>query len=212
MRPTIIGIAGGTCSGKSTLTRALAERFQERTAVVLHDFYYRSHSDLPLEKRAHLNYDEPAAFETELLVDHLRALAGGAAIDMPTYDYVHHDRAADTIRVEPQPVIIVEGILVLAEPELRDLFDIKIFVDTDADVRLLRRIRRDAVERGRSLESVERQYIDTVKPMHELYVEPSKRCADLIVPEGGNNLVALEMLIHRIQRIIDDHQAERLVP
>lgn len=207
MKPTIIGIAGGTCSGKSTLTRALAEKFADAKAVVLHDNYYRSHTDMPLAERAELNYDEPAAFETELLVEHLSGLLAGRGFDMPTYDYVHHDRAEATVRVEPHPVVIVEGILVLAEPALRELFDIKVFVDTDADVRLLRRIARDAVERGRSLESVSRQYLDTVKPMHELYVEPSKRAADLIVPEGGNNLVALEMLIHRIQRIVDDNPA-----
>lgn len=209
MRPTIIGIAGGTCSGKSTLTRALAQRFADQTAVLLYDNYYRSHPELPLVERAKLNYDEPAAFETDLLVSHLRELLQGRAIDMPTYDFVHHDRAAETVRVQPYPVIVVEGILVLSQTQLRELFDIKIYVDTDADVRLLRRIRRDAVERGRSLDSVERQYLDTVKPMHELYVEPSKRCADLIVPEGGNNLVALDMLIHRVRRIIEDNASAR---
>ncbi|MBD3689551.1 uridine kinase [Nanchangia anserum] len=207
MRPTIIGIAGGTCSGKSTLTRALSERFVDQTAVMLHDNYYRSRPDLPLAERAALNYDEPAAFETSLLISHLRALLAGECVEMPTYDYVHHDRAEPTITIRPRPVIIVEGILVLTEQELCDVCDIKIFVDTDADVRLLRRIRRDAVERGRSLESVERQYLQTVKPMHELYVEPSKRRADIIVPEGGSNLVALDMLTHRIQRIIEDHAA-----
>ncbi|MDU0969184.1 MAG: uridine kinase [Actinomycetaceae bacterium] len=205
--PTIIGIAGGTCSGKSTLTRALGSRFPDRTAVVLHDNYYCAHPEMPLEERAKLNYDEPAAFETSLLVKHLMELLKGRPVQMPTYDYVHHDRAAETITVQPHPVIIVEGILVLAEEALRDLFDIKIFVDADADVRLMRRIRRDAVERGRSLESVEKQYMTTVKPMHELYVEPSKRQADLIIPSSGNNFVALDMLTHRIQRIVDDTDA-----
>lgn len=196
----VVGIAGGTGSGKTTLTRALIEKFQGHTSVIFHDNYYKSHNDLTYEERSALNYDAPEAFDTDLMVDQLQQLIDGQAIDCPVYNYSIHNRSDETVRVEPAPVIIVEGILIFAEPELCDLLDIKIFVDTDADVRILRRIKRDVIERGRTLDSVESQYLETVKPMHELYVEPSKRRADIIVPEGGRNLVALDMLMHRIER------------
>ncbi len=200
----VIGIAGGTGSGKTTLTRAIETRFAPNASVVFHDNYYKAHDDLDYDERAKLNYDAPEAFDNDLMVDQLRQLIGGSAIDCPTYDYAQHNRSATTIRIEPAPVILVEGIVLFAEPRLCDLCDVKIFVDTDADVRILRRIKRDVVERGRSIESVEAQYLSTVKPMHELYVEPSKRRADIIVPEGGHNLVALEMLFHRIEHEITD--------
>ncbi|USR79103.1 uridine kinase [Arcanobacterium pinnipediorum] len=195
----VIGIAGGTGSGKTTLTRAIESRFAPHASVIFHDAYYKAHDDLSYEERAQLNYDHPDSFDNALLVSHLDKLLSGHAIEAPVYDYAAHNRAKHTQHIEPAPVLIVEGILLFAEPQICDLCDVKIFVDTDADVRILRRIKRDVIERGRSLESVESQYLATVKPMHELYVEPSKRRADLIVPEGGHNMVALDMLVHRIE-------------
>ncbi|QRV01845.1 uridine kinase [Arcanobacterium phocisimile] len=195
----VIGIAGGTGSGKTTLTRAIESRFAPNASVIFHDSYYKAHDDLSYEERSKLNYDHPQSFDNALLVQHIHQLLKGQAIEAPVYDYANHNRAEHTQHIEPAPVLIIEGILIFAEPQLCDLCDVKIFVDTDADVRILRRIKRDVVERGRSLESVEAQYLDTVKPMHELYVEPSKRRADLIVPEGGHNMVALDMLVHRIE-------------
>lgn len=200
MSALVVGIAGGTGSGKTTLTRAVVEEFSGHTSVIYHDNYYKQHDDLTYEQRTKLNYDAPEAFDTDLMVAQLKELIAGNPIETPVYDYSIHNRSEETVRVEPAPVIIVEGILIFAEEEICDLCDIKIFVDTDADVRILRRIKRDVIERGRNLESVESQYLKTVKPMHELYVEPSKRRADIIVPEGGRNLVALQMLMHRIER------------
>ncbi|WP_311776705.1 uridine kinase [Trueperella abortisuis] len=197
-KPIVIGIAGGTGSGKTTLTRAIEAKFASQAAVVFHDNYYRPHDDLPLEERAKLNYDHPDAFDNDYMISQLRQLISGQAIDCPTYDYANHTRAKETVRIEPAPVILVEGIVLFVEQRLCDLFDVKIFVDTDADVRILRRVKRDVIERGRTIESVVQQYLATVKPMHELYVAPSKRRADIIVPEGGHNLVALDMLVHRI--------------
>ena len=199
----VIGIAGGTGSGKTTLTKALMRHFPDRVAVVYHDNYYKRHDDLDYESRTKLNYDAPEAFDNELMVDHLHQLVSGKAIDCPVYDYSIHNRTEDVIRIEPLPIIIVEGILIYADPDIAAVCDIKLFVDTDADVRILRRMKRDVIERGRTIESIEQQYLSTVKPMHELYVEPSKRQADLIIPEGGNNLVALDMMIHRIHREIE---------
>lgn len=195
-----VGVAGGTGSGKTTLTRALLDRFSGQSSVVFMDNYYKDQSHLTWDERVMTNYDAPEAFDVELMADHLQQLRAGKAIDCPVYNFAAHNRAAETIRVEPSPVLVVEGILLFALPELTEQLDLKLFVDTDADVRILRRIQRDVVERGRSLASVEEQYLQTVKPMHELYVDPSKRSADLIIPEGGRNIVALDTLINRIER------------
>lgn len=202
MTPLVIGIAGGTGSGKTTMTAALLDHFAGRASVLYHDNYYCAHPELSFAEKLKLNYDSPEQFDNDLLVGHLRQLVAGQPIDSPTYDYVAYDRAERTVRIDPKPVILVEGILIFADPRLCELMDIKLFVDTDADVRLLRRIKRDVIERGRAIESVERQYLATVKPMHEVYVEPSKRQADIIIPEGGRNMVALDMLIHRIEHVL----------
>lgn len=199
MEVMTIGIAGGTGSGKTTLTRRLQKEFAGDVSILYHDNYYKPHNELDYEHRSKLNYDHPDAFDTPLLVQHLTALRQGKSIRCPVYDYAIHNRSEQFITIHPTKVIIVEGILIFADPVLRKLLDIKIFVDTDADVRILRRIMRDVQERGRSLDSVVKQYLSTVKPMHEQYVEPSKRTADIIVPEGGYNLVALEMIIQRVK-------------
>ena len=196
----VIGIAGGSGSGKTTLMKNLVQKFGDAVTVVSHDNYYRRHDELTYEERCLINYDEPAAFETDLMARHLDALRHGEIIECPVYDYTVHNRSNEVVRIEPKPVIIVEGILIFADEELRDLMDIRIFVDTDADVRLCRRIKRDVNKRGRTLESVLTQYQQTVKPMHERYVEPSKKYADIVVPEGGKNLVALDMIMGRIER------------
>ena len=193
-----IGIAGGTGSGKTTITRRLQQRFADNVSVIYHDNYYKAHNDMTYEERAKLNYDCPDAFDTERMVRDLKELRAGRSVRCPVYDYTVHNRSDKTLLVNPSPVIIVEGILIFQDPGLCELLDIKIFVDTDADVRILRRIVRDVRDRGRSLQSVVDQYLTTVKPMHEMYVEPSKRNADIIVPEGGHNLVAMDMLIERI--------------
>lgn len=200
----VIGIAGGTGSGKTTLMRNLITEFSDVVTVLSHDNYYRRHDELTYEERCRLNYDEPAALETDLMARHLDALRRGEAIDCPVYDFTVHNRSDETIRITPEKVIIVEGILIFENKELRDLMDIRIFVDTDADVRLCRRIKRDVRDRGRSLESVIEQYQTTVKPMHEQYVEPSKKFADIIVPEGGKNTVALDMIMGRIRRHLEE--------
>ena len=203
MNTMVIGIAGGTGSGKTTLTLRLKERFGEDVSILYHDNYYRQHDEMPYEERCKLNYDHPDAFDTERLVEDLRALQRGETVHSPTYDYTVHNRAAETVEVRPAKVVLVEGILIFVDPVLRSLMDIKIFVDTDADVRILRRIVRDVKKRGRSLDSVVQQYLTTVKPMHEQFVEHSKRYADLIVPEGGKNAVALEMIIQRVKSHIE---------
>lgn len=194
-----IGIAGGTGSGKTTITRRLIQKFSNNVSVIYHDNYYKAHNELNYEQRALLNYDCPDAFDTDLMISDLKRLRAGEAIRCPVYDYTIHNRSDKTVLVKPSPVVIVEGILILQDTRLCELLDIKIFVDTDADVRILRRIVRDVRDRGRSLESVVDQYLTTVKPMHEMYVQPSKRNADIIVPEGGHNLVAMDMLIERIR-------------
>lgn len=199
MDTMVIGIAGGTGSGKTTLTKRLKERFSQEVAVLNHDNYYKSHSELPFEERCKLNYDHPDAFDTDLFVRDLAALRRGETIHCPTYDYTVHDRSDRTIEVSPTRVIIVEGILIFENAALRELMDIKVFVDTDADVRILRRVLRDVKERGRTLDSVVDQYLTTVKPMHDAFVEPSKKYADLIVPQGGRNTVAFAMLVERIR-------------
>ena len=200
----VIGIAGGTGSGKTTLMKNLIARFQGDVTVLSHDNYYKRHDELTYEERCRLNYDEPAALETDLMARHLDRLRRGEAIDCPVYDFTVHNRSDETVRIEPKKVIIVEGILIFEDQPLRDLMDIRIFVDTDADVRLCRRIKRDVNKRGRTLESVLEQYQQTVKPMHEKYVEPSKRFAHIVIPEGGKNMVALDMVIGRIQRHLKD--------
>ena len=200
----VIGIAGGTGSGKTTLMKNLIAKFENDVTILSHDNYYKRHDDLTYEERCKLNYDEPAALETDLMAAHLDRLRHGQAIDCPVYDFTQHNRSNETIRIEPRKVIIVEGILIFENQPLRDLMDIRIFVDTDADVRLCRRIKRDVNKRGRSLESVLLQYQETVKPMHEMYVEPSKKYANIIVPEGGKNLVALDMITGRIQRHLEE--------
>ena len=200
----VIGIAGGTASGKTTLMKNLINEFGGQVTVLSHDNYYKRHDDMPYEERCMLNYDEPAAFDTSLMVYHLDQLRHGYSIECPVYDFTVHNRSEETIRLVPHKVIIVEGILIFENEELRNLMDIKIFVDTDADIRLCRRIKRDVNKRGRSLESVLAQYQQTVKPMHERYVEPSKKYADLVVPEGGKNLVALNMITGHIQHYLDE--------
>ena len=198
MKPLIIGIAGGTGSGKTTLVERLREQFGDDISVLAHDSYYKAHHDLPMEERRLLNYDHPSSFDTDRMIADLEQLRAGHPIERPVYDYTIHDRTEETVTVQPNKVILVDGILVFEDPGLRDLMDIKIFVDTDADVRILRRILRDVKERGRSLDSVVEQYLSTVKPMHEQFIEPSKRYADIIVPEGGKNLVAIMMIVQRI--------------
>ncbi|MBQ2753414.1 MAG: uridine kinase [Firmicutes bacterium] len=198
----IVGIAGGTGSGKTTITRRIMERFGNKVSVVYHDNYYRAHDDLTYEQRCKLNYDHPNAFDNDLFLKHLKELKKGHSISCPVYDYTVHNRSDKTTVVNPSKVVIVEGILIFQDRRICDLMDIKIFVDTDADVRILRRIRRDVRERGRSLESVIDQYLTTVKPMHEQFVQPSRKNADIIVPEGGRNLVALDMIMQRISNHI----------
>ena len=199
----VIGIAGGSGSGKSTLVKNLIAEFPDMVTVLSHDNYYRRHDELTYEQHTHLNYDEPGSLETDLMARHLEILRHGGCIECPVYDFTIHNRLDATIPVVPEKVIIVEGILIFENRQLRDLMDIRVFVDADADVRLCRRILRDVKQRGRTLESVLEQYQQTVKPMHEQYVEPSKKFADIIVPGGGQNMVALEMLIGRIGRHLE---------
>ena len=196
----VVGIAGGSGSGKTTLSNNLVGRFGDQVSIVHHDNYYRAHDDLTYEERTKLNYDCPEAFETEMMVEHLQLLRQGRSVHCPVYDFTVHNRSGETVVIEPRPVILVEGILIFAEKDLRDLMDIRVFVDTDADVRLARRVLRDVEERGRTVRSIVDQWQNTVKPMHEMYVEPSKKNADIIVPEGGDNPVALDLLVGRIER------------
>lgn len=199
-KPYVIGIAGGTGSGKSTFSRELINLLKkDRIVYISHDSYYRDRSDLTFEQRTQLNYDHPDSLETELLVEHLKQLCEGKAVDIPTYDFCTHSRTSETQHLEPQPVILIEGILIFTSKELRDLMDIKIFINTDADIRIIRRMLRDIEERGRSLRSVTDQYFNTVRPMHEAFVEPSKRYADIIVPRGGHNRAALDMVSAKIR-------------
>lgn len=200
----VIGIAGGTGSGKTTITRKLIERFGDDVSVINHDNYYKAHHNMSYNDRCKLNYDHPDAFDTDMLIDDLRELKAGHTVTCPVYDFSIQDRLAETKTVYPSRVIIVEGILIFQNKELCDQMDIKIFVDTDADVRILRRIIRDVRDRGRNLESVINQYLTTVKPMHEMFVEPSKRNADIIIPEGGNNTVALDIITERINAHIEN--------
>ena len=204
MNTILIGIAGGTGSGKTTLANRLVESFGgDEVSILRHDNYYKRHDGMAYEERCKLNYDHPDAFDTQLLYEHICMLKDGKAVQMPIYDYAVHNRSDGTVEVNPAPVIVLEGIMIFAEQRLCDLMDLKVFVDTDADVRILRRIIRDVNQRGRSLDSVIDQYLTTVKPMHEQFVEPSKRRADIIIPEGGENLVALDMLIERVRKHLD---------
>lgn len=202
----IVGIAGGTASGKTTIVRKIKESFGDDIVVINHDSYYKAHNDLSYEDRSRLNYDHPESFDTDLMIEDVKKLKNNEEIDMPVYDYTIHNRSDATVHVVPKKVIIVEGILILESKELRDLMDIKVFVDTDADERLMRRIRRDMVERARSIESILSQYRETVKPMHEQFVEPSKRYADIIIPEGGHNLVALDMVLERVKAHLSNNK------
>jgi uridine kinase len=203
MRPLVIGIAGGTGSGKTTVARNLAAGLPAGVvSLVDHDSYYRDRKDLPFAERAQLNYDHPDSLETELLVEHLGRLRNGEAVEVPLYDFTTHTRRIETRRVEPTPVVVVEGILVLQNSGLRSKLDIKIFVDTDADIRVFRRIRRDLEQRARSFDSVRDQYYSTVRPMHLAFVEPSRRWADLIVPEGGENRIALDLIIGKLKNVL----------
>ena len=196
----IIGIAGGSGSGKTTLTKRLVEHFGDALCVVTHDNYYRAHDDLSYEERAALNYDCPEAFENDLFVGQLAQLRRGESVNCPVYDFTVHNRSDKTMVLTPRPIILVEGILIFADESLREQMDIRIFVDTDADVRLARRVLRDSEERARSVRSSVDQWQNTVKPMHELYVEPSKKYAHVIIPEGGHNTVALDMIVDRLER------------
>lgn len=198
----IIGVAGGTGSGKTTLINRIEAEFKDSIVILSHDFYYRRNSNMPFSEREKLNYDHPNSFETDLMIEHINGLKEGKPIQRPVYDFRNHDRTDDTVTVLPAKVIIVEGILIFENQKLLDLFDIKVFVDTDADVRIIRRILRDVKERGRSLDSVIHQYLTTVKLMHEQFVEPSKKNADIIIPEGGFNTVALQMLNERIKALL----------
>ena len=201
--PVIVGIAGGTGSGKTTVARAIYDRVgRDRIEWISHDSYYRNFEGLSPEERHHINFDHPDSLETELLARHLDVLRKGSSVEVPIYDFTTHCRKAEMHRVEPRKVVIVEGILVLAEPELRKRIHIKLFVDTPADIRFMRRLMRDIKTRGRSMESVIEQYVTTVRPMHEEFVEPSKRYADLIIPEGGENLVAIDAIISRVEHLL----------
>lgn len=201
--PIVIGIAGGTGSGKTTVANVILNRVgKQRIAYLPHDAYYRDLRDLPYEQRAAINFDHPNSLESELMTAHILRLKNWESIDIPIYDFSIHTRTNKTIHVEPRPVILVEGILIFAEPELRKLFDVKIFVDTDADIRFIRRLERDIAERGRTTEMVVNQYLATVRPMHLEFVEPSKRYAHVIIPEGGLNEVAMDMIIARIEALL----------
>lgn len=204
-RPFVVGIAGGTGSGKTTVAHKLASAIPDgRCVTIEHDAYYYDQSHLPMEERARINYDHPASLESSLLVQHLTELRAGQAVEVPIYDFANHARRGETRLVDAARVIVVEGILVFTEPALRELMDIKIFVDTDPDIRLMRRIRRDLEQRGRTFQSVRDQYYATVRPMHIEYVEPTKRWADLIIPEGGDNRIALDILLGRLWRIVHE--------
>ena len=201
-RPTIVGIAGGSASGKTTIVNRIKESFGDDILVISHDSYYKANDDLSYEERSRLNYDHPASFDTERMIADVKKLINGEEIDIPVYDYTVHNRSDQTIHVKPKKVIIVEGILILENKELRDLMDIKVFVDTDADERLIRRIERDTAERGRNVKSVLHQYQETVKPMHEQFVEPSKKYADIIIPRGGENTTGITILTEHLKHML----------
>lgn len=210
MKTIVIGIAGGSGSGKTTLAHKLKEALGDDIVLLCHDFYYKAHDDMPFEERQKLNFDHPDAFDTDLLINDIRALKRGESIYHPIYSFTEHTRLPERVRVDPARVVIVEGILIFENKELRDEMDIKVYVDTDADIRLIRRLLRDVKERGRTLDSVVNQYISTVKPMHEQFVEPSKKNVDIIIPEGGLNAVAMQMLLRQIQHFLRETEGETM--
>jgi uridine kinase len=208
--PLVIGVAGGSGSGKTTVAEIVLKRVgRQRIAFLQHDSYYRELTDLSLAQRAQVNFDHPNSLESEMMREHILQLKDWKPIEVPVYDFTTHSRTGETIHVDPKRVILVEGILIFADPRLRELFDVKIFVDTDADIRFIRRLNRDLTERGRTTENVVKQYMTTVRPMHLEFVEPSKRYADVIIPEGGLNVVAMDMVIARIESLLkEDHKEE----
>ncbi|WP_099158604.1 uridine kinase [Virgibacillus ndiopensis] len=209
-KPVVIGVAGGSGSGKTTVTRSICQRFSDKTILVIEqDYYYKDQSHLPFEERLNTNYDHPLAFDNDLLIKHIYDLMNQKTIEKPVYDYKIHTRSKDVIPVEPKEVIILEGILILEDPRLVDLMDIKVFVDTDADVRIIRRLLRDIKERGRTLDSVIDQYINNVRPMHLQFVEPTKRYADIIIPEGGQNHVAIDIMATKIENILSKNRENK---
>jgi len=203
-KPIIIGVAGGSGSGKTSVTRSICQRFADKTILVIEqDHYYKDQSDLPFEERLQTNYDHPLAFDNDLLIEHLNQLVDNEAVNKPIYDYKQHTRSDQVVKVEPKEVIILEGILILEDPRLVDLMDIKVYVDTDADVRIIRRLLRDIKERGRTIDSVIDQYINVVRPMHLQFIEPTKRYADIIIPEGGENHVAIDLMATKVETILN---------
>ncbi|WP_106497066.1 uridine kinase [Lentibacillus sp. Marseille-P4043] len=210
-KPVVIGVAGGSGSGKTTVTRSICQRFSDKTILVIEqDYYYKDQSHLPFEERLNTNYDHPLAFDNDLLIQHIHDLMNHKTIEKPVYDYKIHTRSNEVIPVEPKEVIILEGILILEDPRLVDLMDIKVFVDTDADVRIMRRLLRDIKERGRTLDSVIDQYINNVRPMHLQFVEPTKRYADIIIPEGGQNHVAIDIMATKIETILSKNRDKQI--
>ncbi len=207
-RVCVVGIAGGSASGKTTIVNRIREKFGDDIVVISHDSYYKAHNDLTYDERSRLNYDHPSSFDTELLIEDVKKLKRGEEIDIPVYDYAIHNRSDQTVHIVPKPVILLEGILILENHDLRELMDVKVFVDTDADERLMRRIRRDTIERARSVDSVLTQYANTVKPMHEQFIEPSKKYADLIIPRGGENLTGINIFTEHLQAMLNMEMKE----
>ncbi len=206
-KPIVIGICGGTGSGKSTVARAIFESLPETNiSIIEQDAYYKDQSDLVMEERIKTNYDHPLAFDTDLLIAHIKELTNGGSVNKPIYDFSQHTRSTESVHILPRDIIIIEGIMIFEDHRLRELMDIKIFVDTDADIRIIRRITRDIRERGRTLESVIGQYLSTVKPAHEQFIEPTKKFADLIIPEGGYNKVAIDIMVAKVKSIISEKQ------